>query len=383
MSTLEAPSRTTARPPDPRRFVPSVLCAASVLLAGLASLWVADPSANPFRHSEGHPSLVGLLSASTSAWLLVVLGLLGGVTAVVLATGRPVGLGRSVAVAVTALEALVLGLVVPDLELVAILGYLVALCVPLLVVGLLVAACRTSVRWRWITGVLAVGVVWWGTATTTIDPGHLAELGRELGSGFAGLGARPLYLLGAGVLGLLWGLVLIDLLGRDVVDRRVAPVTIERWTRTATVVAACGPLPYVLVRATWLTPWPFVGIGPSLDLSPEIRLWGLLLGAAALGGSVLTLGLIRPWGTVFPRWVPIIAGRRVPISVAAVPGATVAYVVTVGAAPLLLGAAPGMSGRGEWLLLTLVMPFWLWGPALGIATWGYVRRRQLDASVTA
>ena len=59
-----------------------------------------------------------------------------------------------------------------------------------------------------------------------------------------------------------------------------------------TLVAAAGPLPYVLVRSTWLTPWPL--LAPGEVMLPEIRLCGLLLGGAALLGTVLTLGLVLP-----------------------------------------------------------------------------------------
>jgi hypothetical protein len=31
-----------------------------------------------------------------------------------------------------------------------------------------------------------------------------------------------------------------------------------------------------------------------------------------LAGTVLPLALVRPWGRTFPRWVPLLAGRRVP-----------------------------------------------------------------------
>ena len=86
------------------------------------------------------------------------------------------------------------------------------------------------------------------------------------------------------------------------------------------MLAAAGPLPYGLIRATWLTPWPLMG--PSGEALPaETRIWGLLLGGGALLGVVLTIGLIRPWGVRFPRWMPRLAGRPVPVAAAAVPAA--------------------------------------------------------------
>jgi hypothetical protein len=43
------------------------------------------------------------------------------------------------------------------------------------------------------------------------------------------------------------------------------------------------------------------------------------LATLAVGGAILTLGLIQRWGEVFPRWIPFVGGKRVPISLAVVP----------------------------------------------------------------
>ena len=37
--------------------------------------------------------------------------------------------------------------------------------------------------------------------------------------------------------------------------------------------------------------------------------------------ALLTLGLVKPWGEVVPRWVPALGGRRVPPAAAVVPAA--------------------------------------------------------------
>ncbi|MGC4746848.1 hypothetical protein ACLQ28_14465 [Micromonospora sp. DT201] len=39
--------------------------------------------------------------------------------------------------------------------------------------------------------------------------------------------------------------------------------------------------------------------------------------------AVMSLALVRPWGLVFPRWVPMVAGRRVPRRLLVIPGYTV------------------------------------------------------------
>jgi hypothetical protein len=145
--------------------------------------------------------------------------------------------------------------------------------------------------------------------------------------------------------------------------------------RTAlTVVAACGPLPYALARLTWLTPWPALAPDPAA-LDVATRVWGVVLSSGAWLGVVLTIGLLRQWGEVFPRWVPGVAGRPVPVAAAAVPGGVIAAVLTFSAVPMLhLAATTG--GVGQFMLFAIVFPCWVWGPALALAVWGYVAHRR-------
>ena len=161
-----------------------------------------------------------------------------------------------------------------------------------------------------------------------------------------------------------------------------------------TVLAALGPVPYRLVRMTWLTPWPLF-VPATEALPPEHPALGTAAGGAALLGAVLTIGLIRPWGERFPRWVPVVAGRPVPIAVAAVPGGLVAAVVTSAALPDDHAAQCRPDrGRARWDVRlrsgcspSCCSPCWIWGPLLGLAVWGYVGHRRgcgsLSAPVTA
>jgi hypothetical protein len=165
-------------------------------------------------------------------------------------------------------------------------------------------------------------------------------------------------------------------------DRATAWVV--RHRRAITIVAATGPLPYALFRLTWLTPWP--QLGSDIDMST--RIWGLVLSSGAWLGFSLTLGLIRPWGEVFPRWMPGLAGRRVPIAAAAVPGGLIAVTLIFSAVPmLLLGRG---NSIGDQILGAIAFPCWYWGPALALAVWGYVAHRlqseragALDAAETS
>ena len=48
---------------------------------------------------------------------------------------------------------------------------------------------------------------------------------------------------------------------------------------------------------------------------------------------MLTIGLICRWGEIFPRWMPFLAGRPVPVLAAAGPGSFIAAILIVSAIP--------------------------------------------------
>ncbi|MFC0007385.1 hypothetical protein [Micromonospora siamensis] len=151
-----------------------------------------------------------------------------------------------------------------------------------------------------------------------------------------------------------------------------------RWGRWATWTAAVIPLVYAATRFAWLLGIP-LGIGE--DFLAEMRETGLVWGGVGLGafatvGAVLTVGLIRPWGERFPRWLPGLAGRRVPVALAVVPAALVALSVT--SASLALLTAPAFWRLTEdFSSAEAPMLLWpLWGVALGAAALAYHLRRR-------
>ncbi|SCG40572.1 hypothetical protein [Micromonospora inositola] len=151
-----------------------------------------------------------------------------------------------------------------------------------------------------------------------------------------------------------------------------------RWGRWAAGVAAVIPVTYAAVRFAWAAGIP---LGISRDFLAEMQETGLVWAGAGLGafatvGAVLTLGLVRPWGERFPRWMIGLAGRRVPIGLAVVPAGLVAVSVT--AASLGLVSNPRFwAMAGGLSLTTLPMLFWpLWGVALGAAALAYHLRRR-------
>lgn len=151
-----------------------------------------------------------------------------------------------------------------------------------------------------------------------------------------------------------------------------------RWGRWAAYLAAAIPVLYAVTRFAWLAGIPLGVSGEFLrDLRDSGAVWaGAGLGAFGTVGAVLTLGLVRRWGEVFPRWMVGLAGRRVPITLAVVPATLVAIFVT--SASLGLVVEPEFRDLlGDGHLIILPMALWpLWGVALGAATLAYHLRRR-------
>jgi hypothetical protein len=310
--------------------------------------------------------LAGLAGQDAATTVHTVAALVGVATGIAALAGALGARGRAWA---AALQLVVFGLVLQSMGTLSTMGYLVAMAMPLAVVVLLVQVVRRYRVARWAVGVPGLAVLAIG--------GFLARdavvgVGVNLAGGFAEYGAGLLTTLLFIAVGSLWATVGIQALSStSVVDRATAWVL--RHRRAITIVAATGPLPYALVRLTWLTPWP--QLGADIDLST--RIWGLTLSSGAWLGFFLTIGLIRPWGEVFPRWMPGLAGRRVPVAAAAVPGGVIAVTLIFSAIPMLVIFAG--QGLVEGILNALTFPCWYWGPALALAVWGYVaHRRQTD-----
>jgi hypothetical protein len=360
---------------------------ASVMIGVIGLQWWLTPETYPFGPDDesGNLSFLSRLESGPAAALAGLLGVTGVLTARAMA--RPWGrLGGRVALVGVGIQAVVLGYVVPDITALMFVAYLLALFGP--VVGLGVAAYRCARRWPIGTAlaVAAVGVL--AGASGIASPSAFADLARDMGSGFEKVGTRPLYVLGALAAGTLWAAVALESVrtrrgrcvecGRVAWGRWVRPDRAASWGRKATWAAALCPLPYGLLRMTWLTPWP-VGIShDELVANPGIRLFGLLLGVVSIGGMLLTLGLTYRWGVVFPRWVPWLRGRPVPLAAVLVPALLVAGTVTVGGHSIVQAVVAEADSWWEAVGLLLIFPFPVWGPLLGAAALGYVLRRRVD-----
>jgi hypothetical protein len=162
-----------------------------------------------------------------------------------------------------------------------------------------------------------------------------------------------------------------------VADRERDP-RLDRWAGWAVGVAVIVPLLYAATRLAWVFNIPFATNRADLD---ELRANGgqwaaLALASFAIVGAGLTLGLIRPWGEVFPRWLPGLRGRRVPVTLAVIP-ATIVSLAVVSAGLDVLTSDPTLAAlrRGDGYVLPMTL--WpIWGAALGLATYAYAVRRR-------
>ena len=150
-----------------------------------------------------------------------------------------------------------------------------------------------------------------------------------------------------------------------------------RWGRWGVVFAVIAPLAYATTRLAWVFGIP-LGISASLLRQVRTEMIGAAAGLAsvAIGGAILTTGLVFRWGETFPRWIPILRGRRVPPGLAIVPATFVAVLVFAAG----LGIARDVL-RGGLLEVDfaahapgLLWPFW--GLGLGAAALAYHYRRR-------
>ncbi|MFD0279803.1 hypothetical protein ACFVHB_38745 [Kitasatospora sp. NPDC127111] len=98
------------------------------------------------------------------------------------------------------------------------------------------------------------------------------------------------------------------------------------------------------------------------------------------GAALMTLGLVRPWGEVVPRWIPLIGGRPVrtwAAVTAALLGAAFMTALTVSQA-IVWDSVDGGNLRGTHRAVMgwLYMPLLLWGPLLTVVALNYAARRR-------
>lgn len=356
---------------SPDRRLRIAAATSSLLIAGLGLAWCLGDALWYFdRDGErGEISALALVPQIVDAVLFLVLGALGVATALA-------GRGRTL-VAVAAVQALGFAVLAGDVGVLMVLGYLIALAFPVVLVTTLLWGAARSRTAALALGALVVTVGAALAASGRIDATSLRELGNGLGSGVR-TNLLPHLVVAAFVAhGLVWAVLGVRT-HRSSIDacvscgRRGAGEGAARWRVPVTLVAAACALPYGLLRLTWLTGSPWGMTDAELEAEPGIRVMGLLLGLAGLAGATLTIGLLRPWGRVFPRWLPRLGGRPVPVLFPTLTAGIVGAVMAVAGRSMVqqyvLDRLDGGSPEGLYLVL---IPMPLWGPALMLAAWGY------------
>ncbi|MFF5175865.1 hypothetical protein ACFY3U_25025 [Micromonospora sp. NPDC000089] len=164
-------------------------------------------------------------------------------------------------------------------------------------------------------------------------------------------------------------------------DGRPAPP----WAVRAAHLIPLATLPSGLWRIALVAGVP-LGVPDSAKAVGPWAWWALYVVSLSLvteALALLSVGLVRPWGEIFPRWLPLIGGRRVPptVAVAAAGAGGVAVTLIFGYATvnMLAGRAElAISGAGWALLTVCYAPLLLWGPLLLAVTVAYYRRRCRD-----
>jgi hypothetical protein len=160
------------------------------------------------------------------------------------------------------------------------------------------------------------------------------------------------------------------------------PAAAARWGRRAVAVAAAVPIGYALTRWAWALGIPLGVSREGLDKlaaeNPGIWLAAAMLATMGAGGALLTIGLVRPWGEVYPRWIPYLRGKRVQPRTAIVPATAVALLITSAGLMYLRWLALGrIDITTDTWGLHVPQFFWpVWGCALGAATLAYHLRRR-------
>lgn len=177
------------------------------------------------------------------------------------------------------------------------------------------------------------------------------------------------------------------------------PELVPTWAKVAAWSVPATTLPSIIWRMQEVVGGLVTGDNPCVDadttpLGEKIYLVAGLP-SVQLGLALLTIGLIRPWGEVLPRWLPFVGGRGVPVRFA-VGAATTGVVLllilwTFWAFPQLAdalwssmdmdrppGAEPLPAGCEVpgWDVARWYLPMALWPPLLSAVTWHYWRRRS-------
>ncbi|WP_190023888.1 hypothetical protein [Streptomyces hiroshimensis] len=162
---------------------------------------------------------------------------------------------------------------------------------------------------------------------------------------------------------------------------------VPRWAVLAAHAVPLVTLPSGLWRIALVAGLPVAEYEGHLGLGEALYVLSLTVVSESL--ALLTLGLVRSWGEVVPRWIPLLGGRRVRPLAAVVP-ALLGATALAGLAVWFLCAPYVNPQQGIWqgtpaqdaLLAACYVPLLAWPPLLTAVTIAYYRRRTGRSRVT-
>lgn len=163
-------------------------------------------------------------------------------------------------------------------------------------------------------------------------------------------------------------------------DRR--RVTVPWFVTVAAVAVPLCVLPSAVWRLGLVIEVLRSGVGPcGREMSYGETLYVAALSVVTMTAAWLTVGLVRPWGEIFPRWLPFMSGREVPVgavTAAATTGATLVALLIAYAFLGMWGLRPVPEIPPQCLpaeVAVYYIPLIAWAPLLYFVTYHYYKRR--------
>ncbi|WP_205325084.1 hypothetical protein [Glycomyces sp. YM15] len=168
---------------------------------------------------------------------------------------------------------------------------------------------------------------------------------------------------------------------------------VPRWAVWAAYATALTTLPSGVWRIAAKAGAPLVETDPVTHVDPSALAagpWWYIIALTVVSEALafLAVGLVTEWGEVWPRWIPGLRGRRVPVPAAVLPAAIGATLLLfLPYTMVMYGFGLGVDGDATRLILNgwQNVVFWVayaplaaWPPLLGILTVHYHRRRTTD-----
>jgi hypothetical protein len=158
--------------------------------------------------------------------------------------------------------------------------------------------------------------------------------------------------------------------------------SVRPWVTAAAFAVPACVLPSASWRA-WFLLDSATGSNPCSPGNAGEGIYIASLSLVSLSLAALTIGLVRPWGERYPRWLPVVGGRPVPArraTAVAMTGATIIGALTL---YFLVRLAIGIDGKPSatgcsspgWEVLVFYLPLVAWAPLLFVVARDYYRRR--------